>query len=160
MGVTARNNKGFSLIELMVAVVIIAVAMLALSSVMINAITVNLGNDLRNTAMRLTQQTAETLLALPVESINSCGLTPDKNASNYIAAYTYDNANTCLGIPEEYKKYPNPVQSVKGFQQPFNIAWSVTALSSDLRQITISVSYSHRDENHIHNAVVYKHRTL
>jgi len=160
MGATARNNKGFSLIELIVALVIIAVAMLALSSVMINAITVNLGNDLRNTAMRLTQQTAETLLALPIESVNSCGLTPEKNASNYKAAYTYDNANTCLGIPGEYKIYPNPVQSIKGFQQPFNIAWSVTALSSDLRQITISVSYRHRDENHVHNAVVYKHKTL
>ena len=160
MGATVRNNKGFSLIELMVAVVIIAVSMLALSSVMINAITVNLGNDLRNTAMRLTQQTAETLLALPIESISSCGLTPDKNASNYNAAYTYDNANICLGNPEEYKNYPDPVQSIKGFQQPFNIAWGVTALSSDLRQITISVSYRHRDEDHINNAVVYKHRTL
>ena len=159
MGATARNNRGFSLIELMVAVVIIAVAMLALSSVMINAITVNLGNDLRNTAMRHTQQTAEALLALPIESISSCGLTPDKNASNYNAAYSYDNDNACLGSPEGYKNYPNPVQSVKGFRQPFNIAWSATALSSDLRQITLSVSYIHRDENHVHNAVVYKHRT-
>ena len=157
MGVTVRNNKGFSLIELMVAVVIIAVSMLALSSVMINAINVNLGNDLRNTAMRLTQQTAEILLALPIESISSCGLTPEKNASNYNAAYSYDNANTCLGIPGEYKNYPDPVQSIKGFQQSFNIAWSVTALSSDLRQITISVSYRYRDEDHVHNAVVYKH---
>jgi hypothetical protein len=134
--------------------------MLALSSVMISAITVNLGNDLRNTALRLAQQTAETLLALPIESISSCGLTPDKTASNYNAAYTYDNANTCLGNPEEYKKYPDPVQSVKSFQQPFNIAWNVTVLSSDLKQITISVSYRHRDENHVHNAVLYKHRTL
>jgi prepilin-type N-terminal cleavage/methylation domain-containing protein len=159
MGVTVGNNKGFSLIELMVAVVIIAVAMLALSSVMINAITVNLGNDLRNTAMRLTQQTAETLLALPIENINSCGLTPDKNASNYNSAYTYDNSNICLGIPGEYKKYPDPVQSIKGFQQPFNIAWSATTLSDNLRQITISVSYRHRDENHVHDAVVYKHLT-
>jgi prepilin-type N-terminal cleavage/methylation domain-containing protein len=158
MGATVRNNKGFSLIELMVAVVIIAVAMLALSSVMINAITVNLGNDLRNTSLRLTQQTAEALLALPIESISSCGLTPDKNASNYSAAYTYDNANKCLGNTEEYKNYPDPVQSIKGFQQPFNIAWSVTALSNDLRQITISVSYRHRNEDHLNNAVVYKHR--
>lgn len=158
MGATVRNNKGFSLIELMVAVVIIAVAMLALSSVMINVITVNLGNDLRNTAVRLAQQTAGALLALPIESINSCGLTPDKNAANYNPAYTYDNANACLGISEEYKNYLNPVQSIKGFKQPFNIVWSATALSSDLRQITISVSYRHRDEDHVNNAVVYKHR--
>ena len=77
MVVIVRNNKGFSLIEMMIALVIMAFTLLALSAAMVNSISVNLENELRNTAIRLTNQTAEVLLALPIDSINSCGLTPD-----------------------------------------------------------------------------------
>jgi Tfp pilus assembly protein PilV len=145
---------------MLVAVVIIAFTLLALCSAMVNAISANLGNELRNTAVRLTNQTAEVLLTLPIDSIQSCGATADPLARNYNVSYTYDSSNACLGIDTDYQKYPGPVQSVKGFQQSFNIIWDVTALSDNLRQVTITVAYRHRDEHFENSAVIYKHRTL
>jgi prepilin-type N-terminal cleavage/methylation domain-containing protein len=160
MGAPAGNSSGFSLIEMLVAVVIIAFTLLALCAAMVNAVSANLGNELRNTAVRLTNQTAEVLLALPIDNIQSCGATADPHASNYNASYTYDSSNACLGIANDYQKYPGPEQSVKGFQQRFNIVWDVTSLSDNLIQVTITVAYRHREEHFENNAVIYKHRTL
>lgn len=156
----AGNSDGFSLVEMLIAVVIIALTLLALCSAMANAISANLGNELRNTAVRLTNQTAEVLLALPIDSIQSCGMTSDPDARNYDVSYTYNSTNACLGIAADYQKYPAPRQSVKGFQQRFNIIWAVTSLSDNLRQVTITVAYRYREEHFGNNAVIYKHRTL
>jgi len=161
MKAIVRNSNGFSLIEMMTALVIIALTLLVLSSVMIHAIKINMGNDLRDTAVRLTNQTAEILLALPFDAIHSCGLTADPNAAHYNASYRYGSGNSCLNAyPDDYLKYPSPVQTIKGFRQRFNITWEVMSLSKDLRQIIINVTYNESNEDHVHNAVIYKHRTL
>lgn len=160
MEVVVRNNKGFSLAEMLIAVFLLAVSLFALCEIMVSSINVNLGNELRNTAVRLTNQTAEILYALPVDGISSCGLTPDPDVLHYNASYTYSDSNTCLGNGTDYQRYPNPVQSVKGVRQKFNITWGARELSSSLREITISVTYKHRGEDYINNVVIYKHRTL
>jgi prepilin-type N-terminal cleavage/methylation domain-containing protein len=161
MAASVKNNRGFSLVEMMIALVIIAFTLLALSAAMVSGIMVNLENELRDTAVRLTNQTAEILLAVPIDGTDSCGITPDAGAPDYNASYTYDNSNACLGTAaDDYKKYPVPIQSIKGFKQNYNVTWGVIPLSSDLKQITINVAYIHRGQNHSNNAVIYKHRTL
>jgi type II secretory pathway pseudopilin PulG len=160
MAANVRSDNGFSLVEMMIAIVIMVFSLLVLLSVVINAIGVNLGNELRNTATRLTGQTAEVMIALPIENISPCGVTPDPDALNYNASYVYSGANTCLGAGADYQRYPNPVQSVKGSRQNFNITWAVTDLNSDLRQVTITVAYKHRGEDHTNSAVVYRQRGL
>jgi prepilin-type N-terminal cleavage/methylation domain-containing protein len=156
-----RNNRGFSLVEMMIALVIIAFTLLALSAAMINGIAVNLENELSNIDVRLTNQTAEVLLALPIDAANSCGITPDAGEPHYNTSYTYNDSNTCLGTDtNDYKEYPVPILSVKGFKQKYNVTWDVIPISDDLRQITINVSYAHRGLNHSNNAVIYKHRIL
>jgi prepilin-type N-terminal cleavage/methylation domain-containing protein len=159
MKTNVRNSDGFSLVEMMTALVIIALALLVLSAVLIHAIQINVSNDLRNASIRLTNQTAEIILALPFDSVRSCGLTTDPGCANYSDAYRYDNDNTCLNdYPGDYLKYPNPVQIIKGFRQRFNITWDVLELSNDLKQIIIHVAHQERNENHLHNVVIYKHR--
>jgi prepilin-type N-terminal cleavage/methylation domain-containing protein len=159
MKTNVRNSNGFSLIEMMTALVIIALTLLVLSAVLIHAIKINVVNDLRNAAIRLTNQTAEILLALPFDSIRSCGLTADSGAAHYDASYLYDSGNACLNShSDDYLKYPNPVQTIKGFRQRFNITWEVMSLSKDLSQIIINVTYNESNEDHMHNAVIYKHR--
>jgi len=161
MEIHAKSSKGFSLIEMMVALVVIAFTLLALSAAMVSSVTVSMENELRNAAVRLTNQTAEVLLALPVESANTCGITPEPSLPNYNSSYAYDNTNICLGVVvDEYKKYPNPIQSIKGFHQKFNTVWTVSSLNNNLKQITIAVAYKHSNDNHINSAVIYKHRTL
>lgn len=160
MKTSVKNNEGFSLIEMMTALVIIALTLLALSAVLIHAIQVNVGNDLRNAAVRLSSQTAEVLLALPFDSLRSCGLTADQTAPFYDESYRYDAGNLCLNnAPNEYLNYPNPVQTIKGFSQKFNITWDVLDLNELAKQITVHVSYRERDEYHLHSAVLYRHRT-
>jgi len=156
---TVRNSKGFSLVELMIAIVIMAVSFLALSAAMVSSISVNIKNELMNTAVRLTAQTAEVLLTLPIDNVNSCGVTTDPEAPRYSGSYTYDDSNDCLSAEmNDYRKFTNPVQTVKGFHQKYNVTWEVTVLNNNLRQITISVDYRYRGENHTNNAVIYKHR--
>src|SRR3989338_7623526 len=78
-------DKAFSLIEMMIALFILTVAVLGLLNLTITSIRVNLQNDMRNTSIRLTSQTAEILLAQPIDSVATCGLTPDSStgAMNY-----------------------------------------------------------------------------
>jgi prepilin-type N-terminal cleavage/methylation domain-containing protein len=159
MEMNAVNSKGFSLIELMTALGIIALTLLVLSAVLIHAIQINVANDLRNAAIRMANQTAGIILALPFDFIRSCGITADPESPHYNGAYRYDNGNPCLNdSPDDYLQYPNPVQTIKNFRQRFNITWDVLPISDDLRQITISVAYKERNEDHEHSAVIYRHR--
>jgi len=158
MAKTVRNNRGFSLVEMMMALIIMSISFLALSAVMAGAISVNLENEMRNAAIRLTSQTAEALLSLPIDGIATCGITKDSSAPNYNSAYTYDSANECLGPGEaDYRNYPDPDQAIRSMRQRFNITWNVASLSRDSAQITISVAYHNgRGEDHVNNAVIYK----
>jgi prepilin-type N-terminal cleavage/methylation domain-containing protein len=159
MKTSARNSNGFTLIEMMTALVIIALTLLVLSAVLIHAIQINVANDLRNAAIRMTNQTTGIILALPFDSIRSCGLTADPGSANYNDSYRYDNSNPCLNdYPDDYLKYPNPVQTIKNFRQRFNMTWDVLPLGEDLRQISISVAYKERNEGHLHSTVLYRHR--
>jgi prepilin-type N-terminal cleavage/methylation domain-containing protein len=156
---TVRNSKGFSLIEMMIAIVIMAISFLALSAAMVSSISVNIENELMNNAVRLTIQTAEVLLSQPIDSVNSCGVTADPEAPGYSGAYTYDDSNDCLGAETgDYLRFTNPDQIIKGVSQKYNVIWDVTVLNSNLRQITISVDYRYRGQNHMNHAVIYKHR--
>lgn len=160
MKANVRNSEGFSLIEMMIALVIMALTLLALSAVMIHAIQVNIGNDLRNMAIRLSGQTAELMFALPFDSLRSCGVAADPTAPFFDDSYRYDAANSCLiNTPNGYQNYPNPVQTIKGFKQKFNVTWDVLDLNEIAKQITINVSYRERNEYHVHSAVLYRHRT-
>lgn len=159
MKMSVRNSKGFSMIEMLTALVIIALALLVLSAVLIHAIQINVSNDLRNAAVRMANHTAEVILALPFDSVRSCGLTADPNSLNYSDVYRYDEGNTCLNdSPGDYLKYPNPVQTIKGFRQKFNITWDVTRLNDHLGQVIIQVAYKESNRDHFHSAVIYKDR--
>ena len=155
-----RNSSGFSLVEMLIATVIMAISFLALSVAMVSSISVNIENELMNNAVRLTSQTAEVLLSLPIDQVGSCGLTPDPAAPRYSADYPYSDSNDCLGAEADgYQRFTDPDQMVKGVSQKYNITWNVTVLNQNLRQVAISVDYRYRGKNHRNNAVIYKHRT-
>lgn len=151
------NNKGFSLIEMMIALIIISISFLALSAVMVSAINVNLENELRNTASRLTSQTAEVLMIVPYEEISSCGVTSDPEAHNYNSSYIYDNSNECLGTDKDsYKKYPDPHQTVSTMKKNFNIVWDAQLFNDTTKQIIITTTYVHNGINHSTQSVIYR----
>jgi len=158
------THKGFSLVEMMIALFILTVAVLGLLELTITSIRTNLQNDMRNTSIRLTSQTAEILLAQPIDSVATCGLTPDSStgAMNYNSSYTYTTANACLyaSADTDVKKYPNPSQAIRSGTVNYNIYWSVLSPTNDIRQITITVSYFYRGQQYSNTAVIYKHRAV
>lgn len=144
-----EKEGGFTLIEMMIAIFILAVSILALLNLTIYSMQVNLQNDIRNTAVRLTTQVAEMVAAAPLEATSSGRLTP----------YDYTNAalKDPLGINQNYfKQYPNPVQTLRGTTQTYDVSWTVVELSSALKQVSISVVYRFKGKSYTNNAVIYK----
>ena len=150
MAQRAMNNKGFSLIELMIAIVIIMVSMLALLTSMLISTRTNSANELRTIAIRLTNQTAESLLALPFD---------DTDVS--VGAHT-----RVSGSPtQDQKGFPKIQQSVRGYQQTYSIQWTVAPVtgSASALQAVITVSYSLNSAPTAtlsNTAVIYKHTAI
>jgi len=150
MAAIAKSNKGFSLVELMVALVILMISLLGLLAVFVSSISANLDDELRNTAVRLINQTAETVHSLPIADSDISG-----DATGVSHSRQADDFN------QDLKGFPKPAQSIRGFQQNYAITWKVTDRNENLKEIVISVAYANSQrENCCHNAVIYKHRTL
>ena len=103
------SEQGFSLIEMLVAMVILSVSMLALTALTITAMKTNMRTDLRNTAIRLCDEKAEEFTAAPIDGIVTANETRHVSLRNGAVS--------------------------KNFQ----IEWTVTPQGNDLKQIEINV---------------------
>lgn len=125
------ESRGFSLVEMMVALVILSVSILGMTSLTLTSIRTNVENDLRNAAIRLTSEIAEEVGAMPIENVVA----------------------TPVGTPETHQV------RIRGTNVAFKVARVVTPLTNDLRQVDITVTYSFKGtDNKSNSAVVYKHR--
>ncbi len=64
------SSRGFSLVEMMIAMVILSVSILAMSSATLIAMKTNMKNEVRNTASRVAKETVNDLFAKPFSSLN------------------------------------------------------------------------------------------
>ena len=142
MATCAPNNRGFSLIELLISMVIIMVSMLALASSTGFFIRTNLGNDIRSTATRIANQTGEALFTLPFS---------DPDLAPGVHNRTPNDASLSA------KGIPNTLQTVRGSQQTYNIQWNVVQKTSEALEVTITVNYTFRGRTVSKDAVIYKH---
>lgn len=145
------NSKGFSLIELMIAIVIIMISMLAFLTSIVTSMRANLDNDLRNTSIRLTNQTAETLLALPM------GDNEISSTSN--TTYT-SHTRTPGSTDQDARGFPKTVQTVRGTRQTYAIEWKVRDPSANVKEIVITVSYVSGGATRTNSSMIYKHAAL
>lgn len=143
----ARNSKGFSLIEMMIAVVLIMISMLALLTATLGAMRANVETELRNTAVRIANQTAEALLSLP---------SSDTELSDAVSPHV----RTAGNATQDAKGLPQPNVSVRGYQQQFTIQWTVVNKSGKVKEVTITVSYTHRNRPFSNSSVIYKHEAV
>ena len=155
MGQAAPKNKGFSLIELMFAILIIMISMLALLTSIMTSINTNMQNDLRNTGVRLANQTAEALLALPLTDgeLSDTLLVNDTRLATAHARVAGDTAQGTKGLP-------NPVYSTRQFQKTYTISWDVKELSPKLKELRVTVSYLYKNVTYSNGSVVYRHISL
>jgi len=144
----SNNKRGFTLIELMIAMLIIMVSMLALLTSILTAMNANVGNEIRNTAIKVTNETAEALLALPIEY------------AELSVGSTHSNTFTTGTTGQQVKGFPDPNQKVRAYQVTYTIQWDVTAPTANLKQIVITVSYSHKGQSYTNSSLIYKHRAI
>ncbi len=140
-------NKGFTLIEMMIAILIIMASMLALLTAITTAIRTNRTNELRNAAIRITNQTAESLISLPLDDNElATGITHVRIA----------------GDPTQAQKgIPDTTQSVRNYTFTCRIQWSVLASTADLKQINIQVGYDlATGQSYTNYGVTYKYRGI
>lgn len=123
-------SRGFSLIEMLVALVILSVSILGMTSLTLTTMRANFDNDLRNAAVRITSEVAEDLGAAPIETV----------------------VTIPVSTPQTRQA------SIRGTNFPFNVTMEVTPLTNDLRQVNITVSYTSKGVTKTNSAVVYKHR--
>lgn len=145
MALQIAHQRGFTLIELMVATVITMVTMLALLMAIVTSMRTNLENDLRNAAVRMTNQTAEALIALP---INDAELADGPHA------------RSTASVAQNEKGFPAVLQSIRGFRQAYAIHWTVASLTKNVKQVSIIVSYGYRKQTFTNESLVYKHASL
>ena len=67
--VRLNSRRGFSLVEMMIALVILSVAILGMTSVTLMTIRTNIENDLRNAVVRVTSEVAENLVSMPIDDV-------------------------------------------------------------------------------------------
>jgi len=150
MALRAMSNKGSSLIELLVAMLIIMVSMLAFATSMTVSLRTSMNSDIRDTVTRVANQTGEALLALP---FTDAELTAAPAPGVLHTRVTNDPGQTGKGIPDT-------VQMVRGFQQNCTIQWRVTTLSDSSVQVVITVGYAYQDRNVSMDSVLFKYATI
>ena len=79
--VTKKSEKGFSLIELLIAIVILTIATLGLLQALSHYIQINMDNAMRNEAMRITEERMEQIRGLKFADTPDDELVPDDGSS-------------------------------------------------------------------------------
>jgi len=146
MGLPVRNKKGFSLIEMMIAMVFIEISMLALLTTLTLTMQINVENEVRNTAIRIANQTAETLMTLSMNPRDA-----DLTDGAHVRA---------VGTDQDTKGFPPVEQSIRKYRQTYNVGWTVVTKSDKVIQVTITVGYSYKNKSLSHSSVMFRHFSI
>jgi len=149
-------QRGFSLIEVIFATGILSVSILGLMAMTVTSLKANQRDDRRNDSVRVASETAEVLMAAPFDKVESCELSASSTPG------TTPSVPACLG--EDIKLFPDSMQSGRIVTNapgvPYNIRWTVTHLSDDLKQIVITVEDPKNVNQQTHQVTIYKHKVF
>lgn len=122
-----RNNRGFTLIEFLVSVVILTIGLLGLLQTINFAITTNMANKMRDEATVLADET----LSARIAALSTTDVTAFAIFNN--------NSSVSRKIFSGYKNY-----SVSRTETPINIGNSI--------EVNVLVSWKHKNTRYEHNA--------
>jgi prepilin-type N-terminal cleavage/methylation domain-containing protein len=121
MAFLRRQSQGFTLIEVMIALVILAVGLLALMAMQIVSIKANAFSSEMTYSTMLAQQQLETLKNLPFTDANLTGATPP--------------------TPPTLHTLP-PIIDAKGGS--YSVSWQVEDTTASMKKITMDVTWQSR----------------
>jgi type IV pilus assembly protein PilV len=118
-----NNKKGFTLIELMVAMAILFISMTAILDFIVQYHRINLENTMRNEAMRIAESEIENL------------------------------RNTAFGLlATGAKPAPGVQRIIRNLTVNYQVAWTVSPLSANSTAVQVNVIWSFKGINHRHDA--------
>ncbi|MEN6615664.1 MAG: prepilin-type N-terminal cleavage/methylation domain-containing protein [Syntrophorhabdus sp.] len=122
--IVVKNSRGFTIIELLVAMLVLFIGMMAMLDGLANYIRINMDNQMRNEAMRVTEATLETLRNSRFDDIQL-------HAVNIVSP---------------------AMRKVRNFDVAYTIVWTQTVLSPNSIAVQVQVSWTHRNITHQHEA--------
>jgi len=145
-----RDNKGVTLVEVLIAVVITLIVFMGLIQASILSIGVNMRNDLRDEAVRLSSDIMSQLRAAPFDDINRDGTADPANPTAF--AFNWDQDGTADNIHNV---------AIRNATIPYTIAVNVqwpTAGDNNHKQITISATWQWQGEAATHQISSFRGR--
>ena len=126
-----KLNKGFTLVELLVSMVIIAICVIGLMNLSIVITRNNVKNEIRNKAVEIITNT--------VDNITSSGILDFNNTTTIDIATLVGNGGNVTG-------------QVRGkLNQKYYISGNVTSPSTDEKDINATISWTYREKNYNYN---------
>ena len=131
------NSRGFSLVEMLVAMAIILVLLLSLVQAALLTIDGNMRNLLRDEGVRIAEQRMN-------------GMLVDKGKNGYQGLrdtpfdHLYDAANSCSD-PPIWTCTP-VVSSLRNLTKEYSVCWSTCKLSHDVLNLKVAVGWDHKNE--------------
>jgi type IV pilus assembly protein PilV len=118
-----NSKKGFTLIELMVAMAILFISMTAILDFIVQYHRINLENTMRNEAMRIAESEIENL------------------------------RNTAFGLlATGAKPAPGVQRIIRNLTVNYQVTWTVSPLSANSTAVQVNVIWSFKGINHRHDA--------
>ncbi len=133
------NKQGYSLIEMLVALAILAIVAVALMQSSLLVIQKNSQNELRDEAVRIGEQTMNTIRSSP----GGFDATPA------------DAQHVDLTV-ETLRSLPSVTRTIRGGSVPYNVLKTVTMLdapANNNKQVTVTVNWSFRNQQYSHSIV-------
>lgn len=131
MGRTAvSNNRGVTLIEVMISFVLILIVSLALMQTQLLGISTNVQNQLRDEAVNVVEMRLSQLRNRP-----------------FTEAVTHTDLAPTAGTPEAAV-----TRKIRGFTVDFTPSRQIVDISPEAKQITITVQWSYRGQNYTHGS--------
>ncbi len=121
--IVMQNNKGVTLIEVLIALVVLLIVFMGLIQASILSIEHNLRNEIREEAVRIATDNLTTARSASFDSVIDSG--PDTITRN--------------------------IRNISNF--PFTVTRTVTDLNTDNKQVSIRVTYKYRDETYNYDLI-------
>ena len=129
--VNVKLNKGFTLVELLVSMVIIAICVIGLMNLSITIMRNNVRNEIRNKAVEIVTNT--------VDNITSSGILDFDNTTTIDIVNFVGNGGNVTGQVREKLLFT------------YTISGNVTSPSTDEKDITATISWTYREKNYNYN---------